>query len=141
VTPPSAAGRPLPQPSWLTRPFWDACADRRLVRPVCDACNRSFFTPQLCCPHCLSEAWSWVESSGRGVVRTSCVVHRPPGPGFDPPYVVADVDVEEGWHLMTNIVGCDPSVVAAGMPVRVGWLALEAEVVLPVFTPIFQDAT
>lgn len=122
--------RPAPEPTEFGRPFWEAARGHRLVRPVCDACGRSFFTPQVACPHCLSEAWSWVDSSGRGVVHSFAVVHRAPVPGFTPPYVIADVELEEGWRILTNVVGGTPVV---GQQVRVTWLEVAGGAVLPVF--------
>ena len=100
------------------------------MRPVCGACGRSFFSPQVACPHCLSEDWSWQESTGRGVVHSFAVVHRPPGPGFTPPYVIADVELEEGWRMLSNVVGDD---VAIDLPVEVTWLEVADGAVLPVF--------
>jgi uncharacterized protein len=127
--------RTPPNVSEMTRPFWEAARDRRLVRPVCLACGHSFFSPQIACPRCLTEDWDYVESSGIGQVYSFSVVHRAPRDGFDPPYVVADIDMQEGWHLMSNIIGCDPDDVAVGMAVRVAWLDLEDGTVLPQFSP------
>lgn len=101
----------------LTEGFWEAAARGELVRPVCSACGRSFFTPQICCPFCLSEEWTYEPSSGRGVVYSATVAHRAPIPGFEPPYQVAIVDLEEGWHMLCNLTTAEP--VAIGTSVRV----------------------
>ncbi len=132
--------RPAPQPTELGAPFWEAARRRQLVRPVCDACGTSWFTPQLACPACLSETWSWRPSSGRGRIHAFTVVHRAPTPGFATPYVLADVDVEEGWHLLTNIVGCAPDEVRIDQAVVVAWLEVAGGAVLPVFRPAEQAA-
>lgn len=125
------APRPLPRPSELTRPFWDAAARRELVRPLCGACGRSFFTPQIACPRCLSEDWSWARSSGRGVVYSATVVHRAPFPGIETPYELAMVDMEEEWTMLSEIVGARrPTPI--GTPVAVDWLDL-GSITLPVF--------
>jgi len=126
---------PLPTPSELTQPFWDAAVRRVLVRPVCDVCRVSFFTPQVVCPACGSEAWSYEPSVGTGSVHTFTVVHRPPSPAFCAPYVLADVDVDDGWNLLTNIEGCDSEQVHVGMRVRVRWRQLDDRITLPVFGP------
>lgn len=125
----------------LTRPFWDAAARRQLVRPWCPTCGRSHFTPQLACPHCLSEGWTWEPSVGRGAIYSHTVVHRAPQAGFEVPYVVADVDVDEGWHLMTNVVGCPPTSVHAGQRVRVAWVETTGGTVLPMFEPDVEVGT
>jgi uncharacterized protein len=124
--------RAVPQPSELTADFWSAARRRELVRPVCDVCGRSHFSPQVCCPHCLSEDWSYVRSSGRGVVYSATTAHRAPLPGFAPPYRVAIVDLEEGWSMLANLVGDAPA--AIGTPVEVTWIELPT-VTLPAFTP------
>lgn len=121
--------------SEVTRPFWEAAADESLVRPVCDDCGKNFFIPQIACPACHGESWSYRESSGRGVVSTFTVVHRAPTEDHTPPYVVAVVDLEEGWYMMSNIVDCDPDSVRIGDPVTVRFRPRADGVVLPVFAP------
>lgn len=130
--------RPLPEPTVITAPFWGAAARRVLQFPRCDACQRAFFPPHLCCPHCRSWDWSWDVSQGHGEVYSFSVVHRAPQPGFDPPYVIAVVDLDEGFELMTNIVGIDPAEVQIGMRVAVQWHEV-GTFVLPVFAPISQS--
>lgn len=126
--------RPVPRPNEVTKHFWDAAAERRLVHPRCEECRTAFFPPQLVCPHCRATKWSWVESSGRGEIYSFSVVHRAPQPGFDPPYVIAVVDMDEGFELMTNIVGMVPGDVRIGQRVRVTWHEAGGAV-LPMFAP------
>lgn len=119
----------------LTQPFWAAVARGELVRPVCERCGRSCFPPQLACPHCGGETWTWTVSSGRGTVYSATVVHRPPSPEFTAPYVVAIVDLDgEGWSLLANVVDC-PSGVAIGTAVEVAWDRTAGDASLPVFAP------
>lgn len=125
--------RPRPEPSALTQPYWDAARRHTLVRPRCNGCGRSFFTPQIACPNCLSQDWDYVPSSGRGTVYSATIVHRAPYPGFESPYHVAIVDLEEGWQMMTNLVGAGDRPVAIGAAVTVDWLPLGDDIVLPVF--------
>ncbi len=119
----------------LTGEFWAAVDRHELVRPVCEACSLSFFTPQFACPRCQSTEWAYVPSSGRGQVYSHTTVHRPPTPAFTAPYVLADVDVEEGWHLLTWIVGCEPDEVHIGMQVQVDFTPGPDGNLLPAFTP------
>ena len=97
------------QSSSLTGPFWDAAARGVLVRPVCDACEASFFTPQWCCPRCLSEEWTYRESLGTGTVYSATTVYRGPDPAFPTPYVLAVVDLDEGWSMLTRLLRDGPS--------------------------------
>ncbi|MFO1188920.1 MAG: Zn-ribbon domain-containing OB-fold protein [Alphaproteobacteria bacterium] len=126
---------PEPIPSDLTRPFWDAAARHVLVRPRCSSCGASFFTPQIACPNCLSEQWTWEPSTGQGVVYSASVVSKPPDPGIQVPYVLAIVTLSEGWRMLTNIVNCRPEDVRIGMAVRVNWQRKLGSVVVPTFEP------
>jgi hypothetical protein len=129
----SAMARPLPVPSALTAEFWEAARRRVLVRPVCGACGHSFFTPQIACPHCLSEEWAYVRSSGRGTVYSSTLVHRPPSPGLDVPYELAIVDLEEGWSMLANIVEAGDAPTPIGAPLELTWLEVGGDAPLPAF--------
>lgn len=126
--------RPLPEPTAVTAPFWDACARGVLMHPRCDDCERAFFPPHLACPHCRAVSWSWAESAGLGEIYSFSIVHRAPQPGFALPYVIAVVDLDEGFELMTNIVGTEPNSVRIGQRVRVAWHD-EGGAVLPAFGP------
>ena len=65
------------------------------------------------------------------------VYHVAYDPAFlgDLPYVVALVALEEGPHLLTNLVGCVPGDVACDMPVEVIWDDVAPGVSLPKFRP------
>ncbi len=126
--------------SAVTRPFWEAAARNALVRPVCDSCEKNFFIPQIACPRCHSEAWSYRESSGRGTVSTFTVVHRAPTDDHQPPYIVAVVDLDEGWYMMSNIIDCPDNSIAIGQRVEVAFHSRADGVVLPVFRPATEDA-
>ncbi|HEX5191965.1 MAG TPA: OB-fold domain-containing protein [Solirubrobacteraceae bacterium] len=117
----------------LTAGFWDAAAHRTLVRPVCAACGKNFFSPQIACPRCLSEEWVYEPSSGRGTIYSATVVHRAPYPGVTAPYRLAIVDLEEGWSMLATVDGDPLAPLAIGTPVRVGWRTGADGRVIPVF--------
>ena len=120
----------------LTDGFWAAAGRHELVRPVCTDCRRSFFTPQLACPHCLSENWSYERSSGRGSVYSATVVHKPPSPEFEVPLRLGIVDRDEGWSMLTNFVdGPEERLPAIGAPVEVTWVDRGGRT-LPAFTEV-----
>lgn len=126
---PGPTERARPVPSELTAEFWSAAASHQLVRPVCHDCGHSFFTPQVACPRCLSMQWSYQPSSGRGTIYSVTTVHRAPLPGFETPYQVAIVDLEEGWSMLANI---EDEPAAIGDPVEVRFTDL-GEITLPAF--------
>jgi len=112
--------RPRPNPTPLSRPFWDGTRRRELLVQRCRACGTHVFYPRYLCTACGSDALDWVRASGRGTVFTYTVARRPTHAAFADrvPYVIAVVELEEGPKLTTNIVGVDPEQVAIGMPVR-----------------------
>lgn len=123
----------------LTGPFWAAVDRRELVRPVCNACGRSHFSPQVVCPWCQSGDWSYTPSSGAGTISSHTTIHRPPDPTFDAPYVVADVQLEEGWRMFAWIVHVDPVDVHIDMAVRVAFVEGADGELVPGFEPTGAD--
>jgi uncharacterized OB-fold protein len=134
--------RPLPTPDALTHPYWDAVKEHRFALPRCEVCNHFHFYPRATCPHCGSDGIVWSPGSGRGTVYSFTQVHRAPSPAFEAgvPYIVAVIELDEGPHLMSSIVGGDAGVVKIGQPVRVSYLDID-DTALPVFEPISDDKT
>jgi uncharacterized OB-fold protein len=128
--------RPLPTPDALTTPYWDAARQHRFILPRCEACEHFHFYPRVVCPHCGSHRIVWSPASGRGKVYSFTQVHRAPSSAFEGglPYIVAVIELDEGPHLMSSIVGCEPSRVTVGMPVTVDYADF-GDVTLPVFRP------
>ena len=128
-------GIPLPRPTPLSRPHWDGCAEGVLRVQRCDDCGAFVFVPSPVCGSCRSMSLSWVDSSGRGTLYSYTTVHRPQQPAFEVPYVVAIVELEEGWHMLSNLVDVSPDEVAIGMPLEVHFERKSDEIVLPYFRP------
>lgn len=125
---------PVPTPTAVTAPYWEAAREGRLVLPRCGVCSRVHHPPRAWCPHCWATELDWVEVSGAGVVVTFSVVHQPPSPTFEVPYVLAVVELAEGPQMMADVVGCRPQDVYVGLPVRVTFEP-RGDVVLPQFRP------
>jgi uncharacterized OB-fold protein len=128
--------RPAPVPDRLTLPFWEACAGHRLTVPECQACGRRFFVPEVVCPACLSSQWEWADSAGLGTVYSLSVVYRTAHPNIDTPFILAIVDLDDGWSMLTNIVGCEPDSASIGMPVAVTFSEATRTGPLPCFAPV-----
>ena len=60
---------------------------------------------------------------------------RPVEPTYTVPYVPAVVDLDEGYQIVTNIVGCDDTEVRTGLRVVVSFHADRAGFTLPYFRP------
>ena len=117
--------------------YWKGGARGELCFLRCEPCGTWVHPPAPLCPECLSRDLSPAAVSGRATVHTFTINHQPWIPGFDPPYVVAIVEIEEqpSLRLMTNVVGCAPEDVEIGMPVRVCFEELDDGVWLPLFEP------
>lgn len=126
---------PLPRPTLLSQPHWDGCRAGKLRVQRCDGCALYVFIPQPLCPRCLGTQLSWVDTSGLGTVYSYTVVHRPQRPEFAVPYVVAIVELDEGFHMLTNLVECRPEDVEVGMPVVVHFQRMSDAITLPYFKP------
>ena len=118
-----------------TQFFWDGVKEHRLLIQRCAACGTLRHPPRPMCPHCRALEWDTFEASGRGTVFSFVIPHHPPLPGFEEPYVVALVDLEEGTRLVTNVVGVAPEAVTVGMKVCVQYGDFDGGIVLPLFAP------
>ena len=130
--------KPLPKPDEDRKPFWDGCRAHKLLFQKCKDCKHVRWPASILCPKCHSQHTDWIQSSGSGKVYTYVVYHQTFLPAFKKtlPYVVAVVALEEGPHILTNIVGCRHDQVKCDMPVTVCWEDVTEEYSLPKFRPI-----
>ena len=123
--------KPLPVPSRLNQPFWDALRGHQFVVPRCADCGDYNWLPYPACHSCQSEGQVWTPVSGDATVYSFTVVHRGPGAfDADVPYVMALGQLLEQprpCNVLANLVGIDPSQVAIGMPVKIGYLEVPGE--------------
>jgi uncharacterized protein len=110
-----------------TKPFWDGCAEGKLLLQRCAVCGAYRHPPSPVCPHCLSDKHEWVASSGRGTIYTFTIVRENRARGWDKmvPYVLAVVELEEGPRMLTNLIDVAPEAVAFGMPVAATFAELD----------------
>lgn len=128
--------RPVPAATTLTDPFWEGTRSGKLLLQRCSDCSVFRWTPQLACPACWSEAYEWVEASGRGTLYSYTVIHRSVDPSrFEAPYVLAVVALEEGPHMLTNLVECDEDEIRMDMSVRVRFERIDDEFTVYPFAP------
>lgn len=134
--------RPIvPRPTPETAHYFDGCAAGRLMLQHCRTCDAPWFPPQLRCPRCGGDDVTLVAASGRGTLVSFVINHRR-APGFDPPYVLALVQLAEGPRLLTNLVDCDPdpATVTVGMTVALQFQPVTSpdgrhHATVPVFAP------
>jgi uncharacterized OB-fold protein len=126
---------PIPQPTTLSRPFWAAANDGRLALQRCEACGGFRWTPQILCPQCLGEVFEWVDISGDGDLYSFTIVHRAPLAGFETPYVLAVIALDEGPLMLTRLVDCEPDSLSIGQRMEVHFTRASPEINLYTFRP------
>ena len=112
-----------------TKPFWDACAEGRLVLPRCKDTGKFIWYPRAISPWTLGPV-EWVEVSGKGTIYTFSVMRG------TPPYCIAYVELAEGPRMMTNIVDCDLSALKIGQAVELKFVPTEGGPPMPMFKPV-----
>src|SRR4029453_2136425 len=136
-----AALRPQPRfPEPDTQLFWEATKRHELTYQTCNTCREVIFYPRRHCTACGSLGTTWPVAKGEGTVYTFSVVGQSRNPAFAElgPYVLAYVDLDEGFRMMTNVIGvADPGNNMKGaMRVRVRRQdQAEGQVSLPMFEP------
>jgi uncharacterized OB-fold protein len=103
----NAPEKPLPHPTPLSQPYWDAAAEGRLVIQKCASCGKLRHYPRLLCDNCYSDAAEWTPASGRGKVHSWTVCHHAFHPAFagELPYTLVTVDLEEGVRALGRWTG------------------------------------
>ena len=132
---PQTGDIPLPRPTALSKPHWDGCREGKLRVQRCDDCGTHVFIPQTQCTSCYSQKLKWVESSGRGSVYSCTTIHRPQRLEFEVPYTVAIIELEEGWHMLSNVIGCPHEDIEVGLEVEVEFVRMSDDITLPMFKP------
>ena len=117
--------------------YVEACAnaikEHQLRFQQCRDCQHIRWPPSIICPLCYSHDTEWIVASGKGKIYTFVVYHQAFHQAFenDLPYVTAIVELAEGPHLLSNIVGCNPEEIECDMPVEVIWADINEEFTIP----------
>ena len=130
--------RPLPQPTPETEHFWEGTRAGELRLQRCSACEQVYFPPRPFCPACGQRGVRVFAASGRASLHSYIINHRAiPGMGFEAPYAIAVVELEEGPRMMTNIVECPqtPDALVLDMPLEVVFEPQNDEIYLLLFRP------
>lgn len=130
--------KPLPVVDVWSRPFWEACKAHKLIAQKCTQSGEVFFPPAPVSPVTRSNEWTWVELSGRGRIWSWVVMHQLYFKSFadEIPYVIAQVKLDEGPFLVTNLVDVSRDELKIDLPVRVVFADATDTITLPKFTLI-----
>jgi uncharacterized protein len=115
--------------------FWDACDKGELVAERCSSCQQFRFPPRPMCPHCHSTKRDITKLSGRGRVYSWIRPVHPKPVGFNEPPIVALIDLEEGFRLVSNLYGIEFDQITPGLPVEVFFDKTVGGRQVPVFRP------
>lgn len=127
---------PAPRRSLFSAPYWEGC-DRGELRFVrCAGCGLALADAPRICWRCRSRDLRWEVSGGRGRLYSWTVVWRPQTPKFEVPYAVAIVEMQEGFFLVTSVIGCEPGELAEGMALAVEFHPSGEDRMLPYFVPV-----
>jgi uncharacterized OB-fold protein len=130
--------KPVPIPDEASKPFFDGAREHLLLIQQCLACGAVMWPVKSRCTNCLRLDVTWIPASGRGTLYSFALMHQVYHPGFasEAPYNVAQVDLEEGLRILTNIVGCSNADLHIGMSLEVTFEEVSGEVTLPKFKPV-----
>ena len=134
--------RPLPELTPFNAWFWQSGRDGQLRIQGCRDCGRLVHPPSPVCPACGSKESEPTAVSGLATVIGYTVNQHQWLPGFEPPYVIANVALLEdaAVRLTTNIVHCEPEDVHIGQEVSVLFEAT-GDTWLPLFEPTGRTST
>ena len=114
--------RPAPVSNDLTKPFWDACNQQRLVLQNCTACQRLHYPPTQKCNKCGSDKLVWKEVKGKGHIDVSFVIRDSRIKGFQSAqpvnFAVVTLDEDPGINFLSNLPGTAPGEAPDGAAVE-----------------------
>jgi uncharacterized OB-fold protein len=132
---------PAPDIAPETAAFWAATLDGRLLLQRCGRCEKACYYPRYLCPHCHCTNLIDFQASGRGTIYSYTVTSR----GIleyatAGAYVLAMIELDEGPKMVSNIVECDPAVLAIGQRVEVVFFDTGGGGALPRFRPTVPES-
>lgn len=116
-----------------SEPFWAAAREGKLMVQRCTETGQCFFPPAPVSPFTGRPAVEWIESRGEGELFSFVVFHQKYFPGFQTPYPVVMVKLDEGPMLLTNLRGATPDALKIGQRMRVVFDPETEGFVLPQF--------
>jgi uncharacterized protein len=110
---------PLPEPTPVSRPFWDGLREHRILVQYSPSSNTYVFYPRTLAPGTLSDDLEWREIDGAGTLYTFTVARRPTGPPWADatPQLLAVVQWDVGPRISTELIDVDPADIRIGMRV------------------------
>ena len=136
--------KPLPDITDMTRPFWTAARNGRLVLQKCGRCGTFNFHPKPSCIECGSRDLPWTEVEPFGTVysftvsRTVAMNYK----GWEPdlPVLMCLIDLDAGARMYAQVTHCAPEDLRIGMRVAAWFEPISEDAGIPKFRPLQQPA-
>ena len=85
----------------------------------CPSCEIYLFGPAVFCQSCTAADLEPVELSRQGILYSYTIVRVPPAGWPGPvPYILGEVELPEGPHILAEIIDCPQDQLAIGQPVE-----------------------
>lgn len=141
VTDTTVVNFPLPRADAQTQPYWDGAAAGELRYQSCVDCGRVQLIPRSLCEQCRGSKLNWQNSKCTGTVLTFTTVFRAPLDVFKDkvPYVIAIVDMDEGFRVMVNALPQARENLEIGARVSIGFHDVHG-MALPVLATVLEVA-
>ena len=120
----------VPEPDAVSKPFWDAVDQQKLMLQFCTTCSKLQYPIRANCIECgKTDSLTWREVQGRGHILETMVVHdtRVVRRKVDVPFNVAIVSLDEdpGINFLSNLPGTASHQAPQGAPVELIFEPLE----------------
>lgn len=131
--------KPLPVITDLTRPFWAAAKNGKLVLQKCQRCATFNFHPKPWCIECGSRELVWTDAKPFGTVYSHTVSYtvamNSPAWEAELPLVMCLIDLDDGARMYGQVTDCAPADIRIGMRVEVHFEDISSEAAIPKFRP------
>ena len=120
----------VPEPDAVSKPFWDAVDQKKLMLQFCTNCSKLQYPIRANCAECgKTDSLTWREVEGKGHILETMVVHdtRVVRRKVDVPFNVALVSLDEdpGINFLSNLPGTPAHQAPQGAPVELIFEPLE----------------
>ncbi|MFQ6028218.1 MAG: Zn-ribbon domain-containing OB-fold protein [Dehalococcoidia bacterium] len=97
-----------------------------LLGTRCRECGVCVFGPAIFCQSCTSSSLEPVELSREGTLFSYTTVRVPPAGWPGPvPYVLGEVELPEGPHVLAEVIDCADAELKIGLPVQLALQTVE----------------
>jgi uncharacterized OB-fold protein len=113
--------KPLPRPTPVTQPFWDALNQGIVKIQQCNDCSNWIFYPRSHCTRCLSPDLEWKKINGTGIIYTYTAPDHVPTASFfkdELPQKIVVVELDEGPRVPSSMVNVNMEDIRIGMRVK-----------------------